>query len=202
MMLTTVAQLEALYGHPHERAVNKQITFLNPDYQAMVRASPLVILSSVGADGVDGSPRGDAPGFVRIIDEHTLALPDRPGNNRIDTLRNIVLDPRVSLLFIIPGIGETLRVNGRARICVDTELLESFAVNGKAARSVILVTIEAAYFHCAKAFVRSDLWNPELYLPRSALPSTGAIQKRLNGSQFDADAYDRDMRERVQNSLY
>ncbi|AZC32875.1 pyridoxamine 5'-phosphate oxidase family protein [Pseudomonas chlororaphis] len=201
-MLTTLEQLEAIYGLPLERAVRKEIPFLNPDYQAMVRASPLVILSTSGPDGMDGSPRGDAPGFVRIIDERTLALPDRPGNNRIDSLRNIVSDPRVALLFIIPGIGETLRVNGRARISAEPALLDSFAVNGKPARTVILVDVEAAYFHCSKAIVRSDLWNPEHYLERSALPSAGAILKRLCDGQFDADRYDREMPERVRNSLY
>ncbi|PWY51265.1 MULTISPECIES: pyridoxamine 5'-phosphate oxidase family protein [Pseudomonas] len=201
-MLTTLEQLEAIYGQPLERAVRKEIPFLNPDYQAMVHASPLVILSTSGPDGMDGSPRGDVPGFVRIIDERTLALPDRPGNNRIDSLRNIVSDPRVALLFIIPGIGETLRVNGRARISAEPALLDSFAVNGKPARTVILVDVEAAYFHCSKAIVRSDLWNPEHYLERSALPSAGAILKRLCDGQFDADRYDREMPERVRNSLY
>ncbi|AJO80136.1 pyridoxamine 5'-phosphate oxidase family protein [Pseudomonas sp. MRSN 12121] len=201
-MLTTLEQLEAIYGLPLERAVRKEIPFLNADYQAMVRASPLVILSTVGPDGMDGSPRGDSPGFVRIVDERTLALPDRPGNNRIDSLRNIIQDPRVALLFIIPGIGETLRVNGRACISAEPELLESFAVQGKPARTVILVDIEAAYFHCSKAIVRSDLWNPERFLERSALPSAGTILKRLNGEQFDADRYDREMPERLRNSLY
>ena len=201
-MIDSIEALEAIYGLPHERAVRKQITFLNEDYQAMVRFSPLVIVSSVGADGLDNSPRGDAPGFVRIVDERTLALPDRPGNNRIDTLRNVLHDPRVSLLFIIPGIGETLRVNGRAQISIEPELLESFAVNGKPARSVILVQVEAAYFHCSKAFVRSDAWNPETHLPRSALPTAGAFHKRLNDGQFDADTYDREAPKRVRDSLY
>lgn len=201
-MLTTIEQLEAIYGLPHDRAVRKQIPFLNQDYQAMVRASPLVIVSSVSPDGMDASPRGDAPGFVRIIDDQTLAIPDRPGNNRIDTLRNIILDSRVGLLFIIPGIGETLRVNGTATISDDPELLESFAVNGKPARTVILVTVQAAYFHCSKAIVRSDLWNPEKHLDRSALPTAGAFHKRLNDGQFDAQAYDREAPIRALNSLY
>ncbi len=201
-MLTTLEQLETLYGLPHERAVRKEIAFLNEDYQAMVRASPLVVVSSSGPEGIDGSPRGDVPGFVRIVDERTLAIPDRPGNNRLDTLRNLVQDPRIALLFIIPGVGETLRVNGRAQICVEPELLESFAVNGKPARSVILVQVESAYFHCSKAFVRSDCWNPEKHLDRSALPSAGAFHKRLNAGQFDAEVYDREMPERVKNTLY
>lgn len=201
-MLSTLKQLETLYGLPHERALRKEIAFLNEDYQAMVKASPLVIVSSAGADGLDGSPRGDVPGFVRIIDERTLAIPDRPGNNRLDTLRNLLVDPRVALLFIIPGIGETLRVNGRAQISIEPELLQSFAVNGKPARSVIVVQVQAAYFHCSKAFVRSDCWNPDKHVERSTLPSAGAFHKRLNDGQFDAEAYDREMPQRVKDSLY
>ncbi|CAM3113558.1 hypothetical protein SAMN04490207_5374 [Pseudomonas gessardii] len=201
-MLSTLEQLETLYGLPHERALRKEIAFLNEDYQAMVKASPLVIVSSAGADGLDGSPRGDVPGFVRILDERTLAIPDRPGNNRLDTLRNLLVDPRVALLFIIPGIGETLRVNGRAQISIEPELLQSFAVNGKPARSVIVVQVQAAYFHCSKAFVRSDCWNPDKHVERSTLPSAGAFHRRLNDGQFDAEAYDREMPQRVKDSLY
>ena len=201
-MIDSIEALEAIYGLPHERAVRKQIGFLNEDYQAMVRVSPLVIVSSVGADGLDNSPRGDKPGFVRILDERTLALPDRPGNNRIDTLRNVLQDSRVSLLFIIPGIGETLRVNGTATISAEPQLLESFAVNGKPAKTVLLVTVEAAFFHCSKAFVRSDAWNPETHLSRSALPSAGAFHKRLNDGQFDAETYDREAPKRVSDTLY
>ncbi|KJH87479.1 pyridoxamine 5'-phosphate oxidase [Pseudomonas fluorescens] len=200
-MLTSIEQLEAIYGQPHERAVRKQIPFLNEDYQAMVRASPMVVIGSAGPDGLDSSPRGDAPGFVQILDEHTLALPDRPGNNRIDTLRNVLHDPRVSLLFIIPGIGETLRVNGSARVSAEPELLERFAVDGKLPRTVLLVTVEAAFFHCSKAIVRSQLWNPERHLDRSAVPTAGAIHKRLDEG-FDAEAYDRETPARVQASLY
>lgn len=200
-MLTSIEQLEAIYGQPHERAVRKQIPFLNEDYQAMVRASPMVVIGSAGPDGLDSSPRGDAPGFVQILDEHTLALPDRPGNNRIDTLRNVLHDPRVSLLFIIPGICETLRVNGSARVSAEPELLERFAVDGKLPRTVLLVTVEAAFFHCSKAIVRSQLWNPERHLDRSAVPSAGAIHKRLDEG-FDAEAYDRETPARVQASLY
>lgn len=201
-MLSTLEQLETLYGLPHERALRKEIAFLNEDYQAMVKASPRVIVSSAGADGLDGSPRGDVPGFVRILDERTLAIPDRPGNNRLDTLRNLLVDPRVALLFIIPGIGETLRVNGRAQISIEPELLQSFAVNGKPARSVIVVQVQAAYFHCSKAFVRSDCWNPDKHVERSTLPSAGAFHRRLNDGQFDAEAYDREMPQRVKDSLY
>src|SRR5262249_15302257 len=136
-VLRTVEELESLYGHPKGGAVFKEITYLNAHYRRFVEASPFVILASAGANGLDCSPKGDAPGFVRILDERRLALPDRPGNNRIDNLRNIIVDPRVSLLFMVPGVGETLRVNGRAEISIEPELLASFAVNGKPPRSVI-----------------------------------------------------------------
>lgn len=200
--ITSVAQLEDIYGEPHERALRKEIDFLNEDYQAFVRASPFVILASAGPDGMDCSPKGDAAGFVKIIDSRTLAVPDRPGNNRIDNLRNIVIDPRVSLLFLIPGIGETLRVNGRAEISLNPELLAEFEVAGKLPRTVIIVRVDAAYFHCSKALVRSNLWDPETQIARSCLPSPGAMHKRLNGGAFDAVTYDRELPERTQASLY
>lgn len=158
--ITSLDALEALYGQPAERAVRKQIDHLNADYQAFVHASPFVVLASAGAEGLDCSPRGDAPGFVQVLDARTLAFPDRPGNNRIDTLRNLLQDPRLSLLFLIPGIGETLRVNGHAEIRVDPDLLARFAVGERLPRSVIVVHIEAVYFHCARAIVRSQLWDP------------------------------------------
>lgn len=201
-MIKSLAQLEAIYGKPHERSVWKEIGFLNEDYQAFVRASPLVVLSSVGEEGTDCSPKGDVAGFVKILDERTLAIPDRPGNNRIDNLRNIIADPRVSLLFFIPGVDETLRVNGHAEITVDPALLAAFEVNGKLPRAVIVVKIDAAYFHCSKALVRSRLWDPEKFVERSSLPSAGAMLKRLGNGTFDAATYDRELPERVQASLY
>lgn len=201
-MLTTVEMLEAVYGQPHERALRKEITFLNPDYRAFVEASPFVVLSSVGPEGTDCSPKGDVPGFVRILDPRTLAIPDRPGNNRIDTLRNIIGDPRVSLLFLVPGIGETLRVNGRATISNDPEHLAAFTVEGKQPRSVLIVAIEAVYFHCSKAIVRSKIWDPDQHVVRTALPSPGAIHQRLSAGGFDGEAYDREQPERIKASLY
>ena len=200
--VSSVEQLETLYGAPGERAIWKELTYLNEDYQAFVKASPFVVLASVGAQGTDCSPKGDGAGFVRILDERTLALPDRPGNNRIDNLRNIVGDPRVSLLFLIPGVGETLRVNGRARISVDPDLLVQFEVNGKLPKTVIVVTIDAAYFHCAKAVVRSRLWDPASQIPRETLPSTGAMHKRLSGGHFDGETYDRDLQKNTLAGLY
>lgn len=199
--LTTVAQPEAVYGQPTERAVRKEIDHLNEDYRAFVEASPFIVLSSVGAGGTDASPKGDAPGFVRILDERTLAIPDRPGNNRIDNLRNIVEDGRVSVLFIAPGVGETLRVNGTATISADPALLASFAVQDKLPRTVILVKLQSVYFHCSKALVRSKLWE-RAQEARPALPSTGKMLQRLTGGAFDGDAYDRELPERLKTTLY
>ena len=197
-----IEKLDRIYGPVTDRALRKEIPYLNEDYQAFVRASPFVVLATVGPEGLDCSPKGDAAGFVGIIDERTLAIPDRPGNNRIDNLRNIVRDPRVSLLFIIPGIGETLRVNGRASISDDETLCASFAVNGRNPRTVILVQIETTYFHCSKSIVRSKLWDPARHLPRDQLPSTGAMIQRLFDGDFDAESYDREMPERVKSTLY
>jgi PPOX class probable FMN-dependent enzyme len=174
-ILKSADELRALYGKPNERSVTKEIPFLNDHYKAFVKASPLVVLASAGATGLDCSPKGDKPGFVRILDDRTLAIPDRPGNNRIDNLQNLVADPRISLLFIVPGVGETLRVNGCAEISVDPELLGSFAVNGKPPRSVLIVHIETTYFHCSKALVRSQLWNPAHFVDGKQMPSAGQM---------------------------
>ena len=200
-VLKTVEELRAIYGEPHARSVAKEISYLNGQYQAFVKASPFVVLASSGEGGLDCSPKGDAPGFVRIIDERTLAIPDRPGNNRIDNLLNIIADPRVSLLFIVPGIGETLRVNGRAEISNDPELLQSFAVNGKQPRTVLIVSVAAVYFHCSNALVRSKLWDPERFVARGAVPSAGAMIAAVSDG-FDAETYDPEAPERVKKSLY
>jgi PPOX class probable FMN-dependent enzyme len=160
-----------------------------------------VILASSGTDGIDCSPKGDAPGFVHILDERTLALPDRPGNNRIDNLLNIVADPRVSLLFIVPGVGETLRVNGRARISTDDELMQRFPVGGKLPRSVLVVSVDRVYFHCSKALVRSRLWDPSQHVPRETLPSAGDMIAAVS-EDFDGKTYDSELPERVKRSLY
>ena len=200
--LKTVADLEALYGAPNPRSLLKEIDHLNEDYRAFVEASPFIVLSSVGAAGTDASPKGDAPGFVRIADERTLMIPDRPGNNRIDNLRNIVEDGRVSVLFIVPGVGETLRVNGTATISADPELLASFAVRDKLPRSVIVVKVQSVYFHCSKALVRSKLWERGAQEVAPALPTAGKILQRISGGAFDGDAYDRELPERLKTTLY
>ncbi|MGA7776135.1 MAG: pyridoxamine 5'-phosphate oxidase family protein [Paraburkholderia sp.] len=201
-MLTTIEQLETLYGEPHERAVRKEIPYVNEDYRAFIEFAPFVVLATAGPEGLDCSPRGDAPGFVRIIDERTLAIPDRVGNNRIDSLRNIIVEPHLALLFVVPGVGETLRVNGRGRISADPALLESFAVDGKPPRTVLFVDVDTVYFHCSKALARSKLWDPARHVERARLPSAGAIHRRLNGETFDARAYDLELVERLRTSLY
>ncbi|MCC8394791.1 pyridoxamine 5'-phosphate oxidase family protein [Paraburkholderia sp. MMS20-SJTR3] len=205
-MLTTIEQLEALYAQPAERSLRKEIDYVNDDYRAFVEAAPLAVLATSGPAGLDCSPRGDAPGFVRVLDERTLALPDRPGNNRLDSLRNIIADPRLALLLIVPGVGETLRVNGRGRISADPALLDSYAVDGKLPRTVLLIDVEAVYFHCSKALVRSRLWDPASHVERSRLPSAGEILQHIfaagDGEQFDGVAYDRELPARVRATLY
>jgi PPOX class probable FMN-dependent enzyme len=201
-MLTTIEQLETIYGEPHERSLRKEIPYVNEDYRAFIELAPFAVLATAGPEGLDCSPRGDAPGFVRIIDEKTLAIPDRVGNNRIDSLRNIIVEPRLALLFVVPGVGETLRVNGRGRISNEAALLESFAVDGKLPRTVVLVDVDAVYFHCSKALARSRLWDPARHIERSRLPSTGSILKRLSGDTFDAVKYDLELVERLRTGLY
>ena len=201
-MLTTIEELETIYGEPNERALRKEIPYVNEDYRAFIELAPFLVLATAGPEGLDCSPRGDAPGFVRIIDEKTLAIPDRVGNNRIDSLRNIIVEPRLALLFVVPGVGETLRVNGRGRVSNDAALLESFAVDGKLPRTVLLVDVDAVYFHCSKALARSRLWDPARHVERSRLPSTGSILKRLSGESFDAVKYDLELVERLRTGLY
>jgi PPOX class probable FMN-dependent enzyme len=201
-LITSVAELERLYGEPNPNSLMKEIDYINLHYRAFIEAAPFVVLASVGPEGLDGSPRGDAPGFVRVRDEKTLLLPDRRGNNRIDTLKNIVRDPRVSLLFLIPGIGETLRINGRAAISVDPALCGSFIVQGKAPRSVLVVTVDRVYFQCQKALVRSKLWDPASRIERSALPSTGTMLAALSQGTVDSDAFDRAYPERLKDTIY
>ena len=198
----TVEMLEELYGQPHARALRKELAFLSDDYRAFVEASPFVVLSSVGPSGTDCSPRGDRPGFVRVIDRTTLAIPDRPGNNRLDSLRNIVADGRVSLLFLVPGSGETLRVNGQASIAIDADLLSSFAVEGRKPRTVVIVAITSVYFHCARAMVRANLWDSDRHVDETALPSAGTMHQHLSDGTFDGAAYDREQPARIKDSLY
>ncbi|HWE78525.1 MAG TPA: pyridoxamine 5'-phosphate oxidase family protein [Pseudolabrys sp.] len=200
--ITTVEQLEALYGEPFGPSLAKEIDCIAPTYRKLIEAAPFVAVATGGPDGLDCSPKGDAPGFVRVLDDKTLALPDRPGNNRIDGFRNLLKDPRIALLFLIPGVGETLRVNGRASITVEPELMQSFAVNGKLPRSVLLVHVDTVFFHCSKAIVRSKLWKEATKIERKSLPSTGTILAEVSGGKLGGADYDRAAPERIQKMLY
>jgi PPOX class probable FMN-dependent enzyme len=200
-----IGDLEALmplYGEVNEASALKEITYLHPHYAAFVEASPFAVLATAGPHGLDASPRGDGPGFVKIVDDKTLLLPDRRGNNRIDSLRNILSNPQVALLFLVPGIGETLRVNGRAEILADPKLLERFAVGDRQPRTVLRVHIESVFFQCSRALIRSDLWNPDERLPRSALPSTGEMLQAVTHDRIDAETYDRELPPRLKATLY
>lgn len=175
--LETVEQLEALYGLPGEASLVKELDHIIPQYAAFIEASPFVALATVGPEGLDCSPRGDLAGFVRIHDTRTLMMPDRRGNNRADSLKNIIRDPRVGLLFLVPGSGTTLRVNGVAHITTDAELCASFAMEGKAARSVTVMTVESVYFQCARAIHRSELWNVARHVDPKSLPTPARFSK-------------------------
>lgn len=201
-LVTTMAQLETLYGEKMPAAVVKEIDHINSSYRKLIEKAPFVAVATAGPEGLDCSPKGDAPGFVRILDDKTLAIPDRPGNNRIDGFRNIVRDPRIALLFLIPGVGETLRVNGRASISIDPELMRSFAVNGKLPRCVLIVHIDSIYFHCSKAMVRSRLWDEKTKVDRASPPSTGTIIAELSQGRLGGEAYDRALPERIKTELY
>jgi PPOX class probable FMN-dependent enzyme len=200
--ITDVAALEKLYGLPSGAAVEKEIDHLHPHYRRLIAASPFFILATGGPDGMDASLRGDAPGFVVVEDEKTLLVPDRRGNNRVDSLRNIVADPRVALLFLIPGVGETLRVNGRAEIRTDPPLLERFRVEGRLPRSVIVVRVGTVFFQCARAIFRSQLWDPARHIERGSLPSLGTIICDITHARFDGKEYDKGLYERLQGALY
>jgi hypothetical protein len=200
--VTDLETLERLYDKPLEASVAKEIDYIHPDYRAFIEASPFVVLASNGPEGLDASPRGDGPGFVAVADDRTLLMPDRRGNNRIDTMRNIVHDPRVGLLFLIPGVSETIRVNGRAAISTAPELLERFAVDGKPPRTVLVVHVERVYFQCARAILRSRLWDPARHAERRSLPSVGKILDDLTRSKIDAATYDASLAARLKSTLY
>jgi PPOX class probable FMN-dependent enzyme len=200
--ITTQEQLDALYGEPAEAALAKEIDYISDHYRCFIDKAPFVVVATVGPEGLDCSPRGDPPGFVRVRDARTVLIPDRRGNNRIDTLRNLVRDPRVSLLFMIPGIGNTLRINGRAEISTEPELCASFAVRSKPPKTVLVVTAERVYFQCPKALVRSRLWSADAQLARSELPSTGQILEALTKGRIDGAAYDGAYPRRLEDTIY
>jgi len=200
--ITTIAELEALYGRPAETSLVKEIDRITPEYRAYIDASPFVALATAGPEGLDCSPRGDKKGFLRVQDDKTLLIPDRQGNNRVDSLRNIVRDPRVGLMFLIPGSGNTLRLNGRACLRTDPDLLASFSIEGKAPRSVIEIAVDAVYFQCARAIVRAELWNPQRHIDPAAIPSPGQILASMSQNRVGGDAYDREWPERARRTMW
>jgi PPOX class probable FMN-dependent enzyme len=201
-IIATIEQLEAIYGQPNEASTVKVADWITPPYRVLIDKSPFAALATCGPEGLDCSPRGDLPGFVRVHDERTLMMPDRRGNNRVDSLRNIVRDPRIALLFLIPGSGSTLRVNGRAHVSVDADLLESFRVDGKAPRTVVVMTVDEIYFQCARAIVRSDLWNPDKRIDPKSLPTPGQILADMSENRVGGEEYDRVWPERARQSLW
>jgi PPOX class probable FMN-dependent enzyme len=200
--VTTMDALEALYDKPYGPSIVKEIDHVNATYRKFIEAAPFFVLATSGPEGLDCSPRGDAPGFVRVADDKTLLIPDRRGNNRIDSLRNLIGDPRVALLFLVPGCGETIRVIGRASISTDPALTESFIVNGKAPRTVIVVAVERVFFQCTKAIVRSKLWDPASKIDRKTLPSAGTILAEISGGKVGGPEHDRAQPQRIKETLY
>ena len=200
--LTTIKDLEALYGTPNAASTLKVLDGLNAEYRAVIAASPFCALATAGPEGLDCSPRGDAGEVVRIADDKTLLMPDRRGNNRADSLRNIVRDSRVALLFLIPGSGSTLRVNGRAELRTDQDLLEAFRMEGKPPRCVMVITIDTVFFQCARAVIRADLWNPAKHVDVSRLPSAGQMLSAASSGAQGGDAYDAEWPARAAASLW
>jgi uncharacterized protein len=200
--IATIADLEAIYGQPNEASTVKVADGVTPHYRALIEKSPFVAVATCGPEGLDCSPRGDLPGFIRVHDRKTLLMPDRRGNNRVDTLRNIVRDPRIALLFLIPGSGSTLRVNGRAEVTTDAELLASFRVDGKAPRTVVVMTVDEIYFQCARAIVRAELWNPDKRVDPADLPTLGQILADMSENRVGGEDYDRTWPERARQSLW
>jgi len=201
-IVRTLEELEALYDVPVPTSITKELDHLLPEHRAYVEASPFVLLATNGPGGLDCSPRGDPAGFVRVADDRTLLLPDRRGNNRLDSLRNLVLDPRVGLLFLVPGVNVTLRVNGTAVLSTNDELRKSFAVVDKLPATVIVVTTTAVYTQCPKALIRSKLWDPSLHRDAVDLPSVGQIMERITNGEIDGAALDAAYPERVRQTIY
>jgi len=201
-LVRDVTELSALYGPPLERSLRKQIDHLDGHCRAFIAASPLVIIGTQNGGMADASPRGDLPGFVRVADDHTLLIPDRRGNNRLDTLKNIVANPAVGLLFLVPGRHETFRVNGEAVISRDPALTATFSMQEKAPRTVLIVKVKEAYIQCSRALVRADVWNPARHAPPGAVPTMGEIMESHTCGFVDAKAFDEEARTRVPATLY
>ncbi len=193
-------QLQALLGPVGDASLRKEVDHVHPLYAQMIAASPFAVLATNGPGGLDASPRGDPAGFVEVYDEKTLLLPERRGNNRGDSLHNLLADPRVGLLFLVPGVGETLRVNGRATLSIAPELLQRFVVNGQRPKCVLVIRVESVYFQCARAIQRSTLWEPHDRHPN--VPTPGTVLDALTHHGIDGAAYDRELPARQKATLY
>lgn len=204
--IRTMDELDAIYGPPDSVApasTTKVADHVTPQYRRFIEAAPFLALATVGPEGLDCSPRGDRPGeLVRVADPRTLLLPDRRGNNRIDSLRNVVRDARVALMFLVPGSGNAIRVNGRAHVEADAALLDTFRVEGKAPRTVLVIETVEVYFQCARALIRSRLWDPEARVDPATLPTAGAILAAMTAGAVGGEAYDREWPERAKASMW
>jgi len=203
--ITSKEDLDTLYGEPMDRALWKEIDHINDHYRIFIEKSPFLILATSGENGIDCSPRGDPAGFVRVVNEKCIQLPDRRGNNRLDSLRNIIVNPNVGLISLIPNAGETIRLRGKAEIIVDEALCESFAINGKPASSVLSIQVEKVYFQCQKAIVRSGLWDASSYVNSEELPTAGQMMKvfsAMHNADFDDISYDENHTQHTKNTIY
>ncbi len=196
------AELSEMYGPALERSVRKQLDRLDDLCRAFIAASPMVIIGTQGPAAADNSPRGDVAGFVKVADDYTLLIPDRRGNNRLDTLHNLLRNPKVGLLFLVPGVTETFRINGEAVISRDPALTDQFVMLGKPPRTVMVVTVKEAYIQCSRALVRSDLWNPAKHPLPGTVPSMGVVMAKHTCGFVDAKAFDEEAKERVPVTLY
>ena len=204
--IDSLEKLEQVYTNPApERSIWKEIDHVNALYRQYIEASPFLILATSGEQGVDCSPRGDPPGFVRVVSPRCIQIPDRKGNNRLDSLRNILENPAVGVIFLVPGAGETLRLSGQAEILVDEGLCQSFAINGRPASSVLSIQVEKVYYQCQKALARSKLWDPNARVEPGQLPSAGELARHFSadhGVELDAETYDADYAENLQQRIY
>ena len=201
-IVTSLEDLEALYGRPNPNSLAKETAQLIAEYRRWIENAPFFAIATSGPGGLDCSPRGDIAGqLIRVLDDRRIAIPDRRGNNRLDTLRNIITDPRIALLFLIPGTNETLRINGRASISTDPELIDGFTVDGHRPATIILLEIDAVYFQCARALVRSRLWDPHARADPGNIPTAGEMTRGAL-PDFDADDYDRKLPARQKTTLY
>lgn len=201
--LVSEEQLHAVYGVPAPASLAKEADHVHEIYRPFIEHAPFAVLATSGPSGLETSPRGDPAGhLVEVLDPNTLLMPDRRGNNRIDSLRNIISDPRISLLFLIPGIGETIRVKGRAEVLIDPDLLERFALDDRKPRTVLRILVERVFFQCSRALIRSKLWDSETHVERTALPSAGAILSALSANEIDGERYDIELPARLKSTLY